>query len=149
MKTKELERFAPHVLGALRMMTALLFIQHGVQKIFGFPPAAYETGPFELWSLTGLAGILELFGGLAVLFGFFTRPVAFFLSGQMAVAYFLFHLAGNMSSRAGFLPIANGGELAIMFSFVFLFLVVAGPGKFSIDGWRTGSNDGDLSSAYS
>jgi len=129
-------RHAPHVLGALRIMAALLFMQHGLQKLFEFPDAGHHPGPFELISMAGVAGILETFGGLAVLLGLFTRPVAFVLSGQMAVAYFLVHLGNNVAKPRGFFPVVNGGDLAILFCFVFLYLSVAGPGSFSLDARR-------------
>ena len=121
--------FAPYALAALRTMTALLLLQHGLQKYFGFPVMS-ERGLAEPLSLTGLAGALELVGGSLILIGLFTRPAAFILSGMLAFAYFIAH------APRGFYPIANQGELAVLFSFVFLFLSVAGPGAFSVDGWR-------------
>ena len=137
MNHDRLGAFTPYMLAALRVMTALLFMQHGLQKLFGFPPAGYESGPLVLWSLTGVAGILETFGGFALLIGFCTRPVTFILSGEMAVAYFLIHLTGSIGKPMGFFPVVNGGDLAILFSFVFLFFFVSGPGSFSIDGWKS------------
>jgi len=118
-----LSTYSPQALSVLRIVAALLFIAHGTQKLFGFPVAAM--GPTEGLMLIG--GLLEVFGGLAVLVGFFTRPVSFVLSGMMAVAYFLFHLPGS------FFPQANGGDAAVLFSFVFLYLVFAGPGAWSIN----------------
>jgi putative oxidoreductase len=104
-------------------------MQHGGQKLFGFPapmPAAHP-----LLSLIGVAGMLEFFGGLLLLIGLFSRPVAFLLSGQMAVAYFMAH------APQGFWPLVNRGELAALYSFVFLFLAVAGGGSWSVDHlWR-------------
>lgn len=120
------ERFLPHVQGVLRIATALLFLQHGTAKIFGYPHVAMFDG-LKLMSLLGVGGLLELFGGLLMLVGFFTRPVAFVLSGEMAVAYFMFH-GGEQ-----FWPILNKGELAALYCFVFLFFAVAGPGKFALD----------------
>jgi putative oxidoreductase len=120
--------WAPRMLAVLRMMTALLFMQHGTQKLLGFPFSP-RPGP-ELFSLLGLAGVLELFGGFLILIGLFTRPVAFILSGQMAVAYFMAH------APQGFFPILNAGELAILYCFVFLYLFVAGPGTWSVDELR-------------
>lgn len=108
-----------------RIVAAFLYMQHGGQKLFGFPVP--PNNPVEIFSLIGLAGILEFFGGLLILVGLFTRPVAFLLSGQMAVAYFMAH-AGR-----GFWPIANGGELAALYCFAFLYLVAAGGGAWSID----------------
>lgn len=139
MRWEKLSALTPHMLGILRIMTALLFMQHGLQKLFGFPVAGFEHGPLVLWSMFGIAGLLETFGGIAMLIGLWTRPVAFLLSGEMAVAFFLIHLGGGLSKPMGFFPIVNGGDLAIMFSFVFLFLFVAGPGKFSINDWRARS----------
>jgi putative oxidoreductase len=107
------------------MVAALLFMSHGMQKILGFPLP--RRAPFELFSLTGVAGLLELVGGALLLFGLFTRPVAFLLSGQMAVAYFLAH------APQGFWPIANRGELAALYSFLFLYLAFAGGGEWSVD----------------
>lgn len=119
-----MSRFSDITLGLLRIVAGLLFMQHGVQKLFGW---LTESGPQELFSLMGLAGILETFGGLLIVLGLFTRPVAFVLAGQMAVAYFMAHLP------AGFWPILNGGELAALYSFTFLFFSSAGPGAFSVD----------------
>jgi putative oxidoreductase len=121
----------------MRIVVALIFMQHGAQKLFGFlaPPEA-ATPP--LLSLMGLAGVLEFFGGLLVVLGLFTRPAAFILSGQMAVAYFMVH-APN-----GFWPLQNKGDLAMLWSFVFLYLAVAGGGEWSLDrAWRReGSSPG-------
>jgi putative oxidoreductase len=119
--------WAPRALAVLRIMTALLFMQHGTQKILGFPPSDMETA---ILSLAGIAGLLELFGGLLVLIGLFTRPVAFVLSGEMAVAYWMVH------APQSFFPIVNGGDSAVLYCFVFLYLVFAGPGAWSIDGLR-------------
>lgn len=115
----------PRVLSILRIVTAFLFIQHGTQKMFGFPAAQHS--PFELFSLMGAAGTLEVVGGLLLLIGLFTRPVAFILSGQMAFAYFMAHAPQN------FWPLLNGGELAVQWSFLFLFFVLAGGGTWSLD----------------
>ena len=115
----------PRVLSILRIVTAFLFMQHGAQKIFSFPAAARSE--FDLFSLIGVAGVLELFGGALLLIGLLTRPVAFVLSGLMAVAYFMVH------APQGFWPLNNGGELAALFSFVFLYIWVAGGGSWSVD----------------
>ncbi len=120
------QRFAPHAQGLLRIAAALLFLQHGTAKLFGVPHVAMFDG-LQMISLLGAAGIIELVGGVLVLLGLFTRPVAFILSGQMAVAYFLFH-AGK-----AFWPILNNGELAALYCFVFLFFAAAGPGAFALD----------------
>ena len=125
--------WAPRMLSILRIMAALLFIVHGMQKLFGFPPTERGTPP--LLSLMGLAGVLETFGGLLLLVGLFTRPVAFVLSGMMAVAYFMAH------APRGFFPATNGGDAAILFCFVFFYLFTAGGGEWSLDakrgGWRS------------
>lgn len=120
-----LTAWRPRVLSLVRIISAFLFMAHGTQKMFGFP--AEQRYPFDLFSLSGAAGVLEVVGGFLLLIGLFTRPVAFILSGQMAVAYFLVH------APQGFWPLNNGGELATMFSFVFLYFVFAGPGCWSVD----------------
>jgi len=122
-------RWTDVVLSILRIVAALVLMQHGSQKLFGFPPsgAPGPAAPLVLMSQTGLAGILESFGGLLLLCGAFTRPVAFILSGEMAVAYFQVHLP-----RA-FLPIVNRGELAVVLCFVFLYFAFAGGGAWSVD----------------
>jgi putative oxidoreductase len=124
-------KWTPHLLSVLRIAVALLFIEHGGEKLFGFPPAQ-QAAPDSLSTLIWAAGVLEFFGGLLILFGLFTRPVAFLLSGEMAVAYFLAH------ASQGFFPLQNRGELAALYSFVFLFLAVAGGGTWSVDNllWR-------------
>ncbi|HAU74680.1 MAG TPA: DoxX family protein [Agrobacterium sp.] len=119
-----LSRYRPQALGALRIMTALLFISHGTQKLFGFPASQMEG---SLPTMLLVAAILEFVGGILVLVGLFTRPVAFILSGQMAVAYFIAH------GPKSFFPALNGGDAAILFCFIFLYLFVAGPGAFSVD----------------
>lgn len=118
----------PRALSVLRIVTAFLFLQHGMQKLFGFPVA--QRAPFDVMSLTGVAGLLELSGGLLLLVGLWTRPVAFVLSGLMAFAYFIAH------APRGFWTLANGGELAVLYAFVFLYLSVAGGGAWSIDRLR-------------
>jgi len=118
--------WTPRLLSVLRIITGFLFIWHGSQKLFGFPPSSQSAeGPMPPIIL--VAGILEFFGGLLILFGLLTRPVAFLLSGLMAVAYFMAH------ASAGFLPLQNGGETAVLYCFVFLFLSVAGGGVWSLD----------------
>jgi putative oxidoreductase len=117
-------------------MTGLLFLEHGTQKLFGFPPPP-NPGP-ALLSLLGVQGILELAGGFFILIGLFTRPVAFILAGDMAVAYFMRH------APRGFFPLLNGGELAILFCFVFLYLFVAGGGVWSVDEQRARSRSVEL-----
>ena len=123
-----LSNFAPYALAALRIMTALQFIEHGTQKFFDFPPAAE---PFtNLWNLIGVAGILEVAGGLLILVGLFTRAAAFVLCGFMAVAYFMAHFPVD------FFPVNNRGDAAILFCFVFMYLFFAGPGAFALDNIR-------------
>jgi putative oxidoreductase len=123
------DRWTKVVLSVLRMVAALILMQHGSQKLFGFPPsgAPGPVAPLVLISLTGLAGILEFFGGMMLLIGLLTRPVAFILAGEMAVAYFRVH-----APRA-FLPIVNRGELAVVLCFVFLYFAFAGGGSWSAD----------------
>lgn len=128
-----LESRTPLLLGLLRIISGLLYVQHGLQKLIKFPDAGHHPGAFEMFSLAGIGGILETFGGLAVVLGLFTRPVAFVLSGQMAVAYFLFHFASGITRPMGFFPVVNGGDLAILFCFLFLYFSAAGPGRFSLD----------------
>ena len=123
-----LSAFRPQALALLRIMTALLFIEHGTQKFFDFPPADQPFG--DLMNIIGVAGALEVVGGLLILVGLFTRPAAFVLSGFMAVAYFMAH------APQSFFPINNRGDAAILFSFVFLYLTVAGPGAFALDNRR-------------
>jgi putative oxidoreductase len=121
-----LSRYSPQLLAVLRIVTALLFIEHGTQKLFNFPPMTMPM-PEGMETLMLVAGILEFGGGLLILVGFLTRPVAFILSGMMAVAYFVAHLP------QGFFPVNNMGDAAIMFCFIFLYLVAAGPGAWSVD----------------
>ena len=120
------DRYFPQVLALLRVATALMFMQHGSAKLFGVPHVAMFDG-LKLLSLLGVGGVMELVGGLLMLVGLFTRPVAFLLSGEMAVAYFGFHAAES------FWPMVNKGELAALYSFVFLFFAVAGPGSLALD----------------
>ena len=131
--TQKLDALGPAALAILRVMTGLLFMQHGFQKLFHWPPGGHHTGPLELLSMVGIAGILEFFGGFLVAIGLFTRPVAFLLSGQMAVAYFAIHLASNLSKPWGYIPVVNSGDLAILYCFIFFLFVFTGPGPFSVD----------------
>jgi putative oxidoreductase len=117
--------WSPRLLSVLRIMTGLLFMEHGTAKLLGFP--AMDFGEFELFSIVGVSGLLELIGGGLIAIGLFTRPVAFILSGMMAVAYFMAH-AGQ-----GFFPLLNQGELAVLYCFVFLYLAAAGAGPWSVD----------------
>ncbi|HEY1459393.1 MAG TPA: DoxX family protein [Casimicrobiaceae bacterium] len=120
------QEWSPRVLSILRIVTALLFMTHGTAKLFQMPHQAMFDN-LQLMSLIGVQGMLEFGGGLLLLIGLFSRPVAFILSGDMAVAYFMAHWP------KGFLPLLNGGELAVLYCFVFLFLWIAGPGPWSVD----------------
>jgi putative oxidoreductase len=117
---------APYLQSVLRIMSAFVFVLHGTQKLFGFPSGTPLPSAMLL-SLVGVAGILETVGGALMALGLFTRPVAFILSGEMAVAYFRQH------APRGLWPILNGGELAILFCFLWLFFSAAGPGPISLD----------------
>ena len=121
-------RYQPYVLGVLRIVLGYTFMLHGMAKLFGVPHVAMFDG-LQLFSLMGLAGVLDLVGGVLLILGWFTRPVAFILSGQMAVAYFMMH-AGIDNF---WLPLLNQGEAAVLYSFAFLYLCVAGAGAFSLD----------------
>jgi putative oxidoreductase len=126
MNTNELETvWAPRMLSILRIVAALIFMEHGTQKLFGFPPP--DNPSPELFSLIGLAGVLELVGGILLVLGLFTRAVAFVLSGEMAFAYWMAH------APQSFFPALNGGDAAILYCFVFLYLAVAGGGAWSLD----------------
>jgi putative oxidoreductase len=121
-----LAQLAPYLLSILRIVAAFLFIAHGTQKYFGYPSLAPRL-PVPLHSLRGLASMLEMIGGTFMLFGLATRPVAFILSGEMAVAYFMVH------APRGFWPLLNRGEPAVLFCFIWLYFVVAGAGAWSLD----------------
>ena len=118
--------FKPYIYAALRIVAGLLFMQHGAQKLFGALGGRQQ----ELLSQMGLAGVIELVGGAMMTIGLFASPVAFLASGQMAWAYFQAH-----APRAWF-PIQNGGELAVLYCFLFLFIAASGSGKLSIDALR-------------
>lgn len=124
-----LDRYTPYALAALRIVTALVFMEHGTQKLFGFP-APPANGLPAILSLHWIGAILEFGGGLLILIGLFTRPVAFVLAGEMAVAYWMFH------APRSFFPVLNGGDAAILYCFVFLLLVFTGPGAVSVDDRR-------------
>jgi putative oxidoreductase len=125
--------WAPRLLSVLRIVAALIFMEHGTQKLLGFP-ASENPGP-PLFSLGGIAGILELVGGALLALGLFTRPVAFVLSGEMAVAYWYAHAPDS------FFPVNNGGDAAILYCFVFLYLFAAGAGPWSLDAWLRGKGE--------
>lgn len=122
--------WAPFMLSLLRIMSALLFMQHGTAKILGFPASNMHP---PILSLFGAAGLLELIGGALLLIGLFSRPIAFLLSGEMAFAYFIAH------APKSFFPVQNGGTEAVLFCFVFLYFVFAGPGPLSVDARMSGS----------
>src|SRR4029434_113600 len=126
--TRLLALWSPRLLSVLRVVTAFLFMSHGLQKVLGLPEP--RPTPVDLTSLSGTAGIMELVGGALLLIGLFTRPVAFVLSGLMAAAYFIAH------APRGFWPLLNHGELAALYSFVFLYLAAAGGGPWSVDALR-------------
>ena len=119
-----LSRFSPQLLGVLRIVAGVLFLAHGVVKLFGFPEGA-QPGQQPLLSLMGAGAVIELVTGTLIALGLYTRLAAFVASGQMAVAYWMFH-APN-----GPYPAANGGDAAILFCFVFLYIAAAGPGAFA------------------
>jgi putative oxidoreductase len=123
------EKGVPRLLAVLRIVSALLFLEHGLVKVFGLPADA-EPGPQALLSLFGIAGLLETVGGVLLLIGLFTRPVSFLMSGEMAVGYFFVH------APLSFFPAINGGDAAILFCFIFLYLFPAGPGTWSLDEMR-------------
>jgi putative oxidoreductase len=121
-------KVAPFLLSIMRIAIGILFMSHGGQKLFGYPPGGAKIE--HLMTLMGLAAILELAGGALIILGFLTRPAAFILSGEMAVAYFKAHALN------GFWPVQNHGELAVVYCFVFFYLAAAGAGPLSIDGLR-------------
>ncbi|MDP0929608.1 MULTISPECIES: DoxX family protein [Paracoccus] len=124
MSLKSLSRYAPIFLSVLRIVAALIFMAHGTQKLLGFP--ASDMSPAVL-SLPWIAGAMELVGGALLVLGLFTRPVAFLLSGEMAVAYWMVH-----APQSPF-PVLNGGDASILYCFVFLYIFFAGPGPISVD----------------
>ena len=119
--------WAPRLLSVLRIVSALIFMEHGTQKLLGFPPMAQGMSPPAPLTLLWFGGILEMVGGALLLIGLFSRPVAFILAGEMAVAYWMFHAPG------GPFPALNGGDAAILYCFVFLYIAAAGPGPWSLD----------------
>jgi putative oxidoreductase len=122
------KEWSPVLLSVLRIIVAFLFILHGTTKWFAFPGAVMPGGGVaSIGSLPWVAAVIETFGGTLCLLGLFTRPVAFILAGEMAVAYFYGH------ARLGFWPVLNMGELAVLFCFIFLYMAAAGPGPWSVD----------------
>lgn len=120
-------RYASHALTALRIVAGLLFLAHGLVKLLGFPPGA-APGQQEILGLFGAAGVIEVGTGALMVLGLFTRAAAFLASGEMAVGYWLAHAPKSLY------PVLNGGDAAILFCFVFLYISAAGPGAFSLDG---------------
>jgi putative oxidoreductase len=127
-------QIAPLTLAVLRATSGALFFGHGLVKVVGFP-AGGQPGPQALSSLLGIGGAIEITTGALLIAGLFTRPAAFIASGQMAIAYWLFH------APASFYPAVNGGDAAILFSFIFLHIAAVGPGLFSVDGLLSGRVD--------
>jgi putative oxidoreductase len=128
----------PRILAILRIVTAYLFLQHGTAKLLGIPVVEMFKNGVPLMSMGGIAGLIEIVGGVLLLIGLFTRPTAFILSGEMAFAYFI----GHASKGNPLLPMLNGGELAVMWCFVFLYFAVAGAGAWSVDAARGNASSG-------
>ena len=124
-----LSRWQPQLLALLRIVTGLLFLEHGTQKFFAFPAPFPMPGPLPPMLMA--AGVIELVAGVLITVGLFTRLAAFIASGEMAIGYFMMH------APQGFWPAVNKGEAAILFCFIFLYLAAAGPGAWSVDGART------------
>ena len=125
--------FTPYLRSVLRMVAAFLFVLHGAMKILAFPVSVMKSGgTVPLGTMPGTAGVLELVGGSLLFLGLFTRPVAFLLAGEMAIAYFTSH------APRGFWPTMNGGELAVLFCFTWLYFSAAGAGAWSLDALRSG-----------
>lgn len=123
------QRLSVHAYALMRFVTGLLILWHGSSKLLGFPKEASDAAP---WHITYIAGPIELVGGILVMVGLFTRPAAFLCSGLMAFAYWMAHGWGN-----SLFPLLNGGELAALYCFVFLFILAHGGGKWSIDAARS------------
>jgi putative oxidoreductase len=125
MKLERLGKYLPEALSIVRIVIGLLFLEHGMTKLLGFPPPA--NGQPAFMTLHWFQGLIELVGGALFAAGFLTRPVAFILCGDMAVAYFMAHAPKN------FFPLLNGGDAAILYCFIFLLYFIAGPGRWSVD----------------
>jgi putative oxidoreductase len=128
MNFDRVDRYWPETLSIMRIVVGLMFLEHGSAKLLGFPPPPNPVP--AMMTLLWTQGAIELVGGLLLAIGLFTRPVAFILAGDMAVAYFMAHAPKN------FFPLLNGGDAAILYCFIFLLFFVAGPGRWSIDGSR-------------
>lgn len=129
MKSSFLAAWEPRLLSVLRIFAGALYMEHGLAKLVSWP----APGPAHLTLLLIVAGCLETFGGFLILIGWFTRPVAFLLAGEMAIAYFTAHMPRN------FFPLVNGGDAAVLFCFIFLYLAAAGGGVWSVDATRRGA----------
>jgi len=121
---------APYILSIMRMVAAFMFMQNGTMKLFSFPMAMPAGNTAPMFSQTWIGGVLEVFGGALMLLGLFTRPVAFILAGEMAVAYFQFH------HPQSFWTLINGGQPAVLYCFLWLYYSAAGPGPWSLDAMR-------------
>ena len=128
MDMSNLTRWSPQALGVLRIVTGLLFLEHGTQKFLSFPPGEYAGMGWTFANPGAFAGVIELITGILITIGWFTRPAAFLASGTMAVAYWMAHAPQN------FWPVNNMGDAAILYCFVFLYFVFSGPGALSVDG---------------
>jgi putative oxidoreductase len=133
--------FQENVRSILRIVAGFLFVCHGAAKLFGVlggagPPGSGPGVAVHLWSLMGLAGVIEFFGGTLIMVGLFTRVAAFIASGEMACAYFIVHFPRAFHNPHAVWPIVNRGELPILFCFIFLYFVFAGPGPYSLDALR-------------
>lgn len=119
-----LSAYAPQALAVLRIVTALLFLAHGTQKVLGFPAAEFAP---PMFSIFWISGVIEIVTSVLIIIGFLTRPAAILASGTMAVAYWMVHAPGSL------FPVNNGGDAAILFCFVFLYIAFAGPGAWAVD----------------
>jgi putative oxidoreductase len=131
---RQLDDWQPRVLSILRIFAGLLFMEHGLSKLFSFP-IPFAGGQPAMFQLLWFAAVIEVIGGLLLALGLFVRPVAFIMSGEMAIAYFYAH------NPRGFYPLANGGEAAILYCFIFLYFFVAGGGAWSLDRLRSSGRD--------
>jgi putative oxidoreductase len=125
-----LDRWAPYALGLLRIVAALIFFEHGTQKLFGFPARPGSGAGPELFSMFGIAGMIEIVGGALLVVGLWVRPVAFLCSGLMAAAYWIAHAPRSLY------PLLNGGDAAVLYCFIFFYLIFAGGGAFALDNRR-------------
>jgi putative oxidoreductase len=125
MNLDRVEKYTPEMLSVVRIVVALLYLEHGTAKLLGFPPSPHGEPAFM--TLMWIQGLIEFAGGALLALGLFTRPIAFILSGNMAVAYFMGH------ASKGFFPLLNGGDAAILYCFIFLLFFVAGPGRWNLD----------------